>query len=197
MSDVLLLSGGIDSTAVAAWKRPACCLTVDYGQIPAASEVAAAAAVCSALALRHEVLRIPLGHIGSGVLAGQPPSPGSINPEFWPFRNQLLITIAAMVAMKHHADRVLIGTVASDRRHVDGTRKFILQLGQVLNIQEGSVALEAPAIDHTSVELIRISKIDYGVLAWAHSCHTSNLACGRCPGCVRHSEVMQAIGWDR
>lgn len=37
----LLLSGGLDSTAIAAWQRPDVCVTVDYGQRPARGELAA------------------------------------------------------------------------------------------------------------------------------------------------------------
>lgn len=197
MSEVLLLSGGIDSSALAAWRRPACCLTIDYGQIPVASEIAAASSVCQALGLIHEVVRIPLEHLGSGLLAGKATSHASSNPEFWPFRNQLLVTVAAMTAINKSADKVLIGTVASDKRHVDGSETFVLRLCELLSMQEGGVMLEAPAIKYNSFELVRISKIDLSVLAWAHSCHVSNVACGHCPGCLKHSEVMHGLGWNR
>jgi len=197
MSEVLLLSGGIDSIAIAAWRRPAHCLTIDYGQVPAASEIAASSSVCSALGLTHEVLRVPIAQLGAGVLAGKPPSTASPNPEFWPFRNQLLVTLAAMVAIERHSAKVLIGTVASDKRHADGSEDFILRLNALLEMQEGGVTLEAPAIKLSSLDLVHESGIDLSVLAWAHSCHSSNAACGYCPGCTKHSEVMQAIGWNR
>lgn len=197
MSEVLLLSGGIDSTAVAAWRRPAYCLTIDYGQIPATSEIAAASSVCEALGLPHEVVKLSLGQLGSGILAGKPPSNASLNPEFWPFRNKLLVTIAAMATIGRSVAKVLVGTVASDKRHVDGSETFVQKLSELMKMQEGSIALEAPAIKYSSLELVRMSKIDLGVLAWAHSCHASNIACGHCPGCVKHSEVMHGLGWNR
>lgn len=197
MSEVLLLSGGIDSIAIAAWLRPAHCLTIDYGQIPAAAEIAAASSACLALGLAHEVLRASVTQLGAGVLAGRPPSTVSPNPEFWPFRNQFLVTLAAMVAIRRHSARVLIGTVASDKRHADGTEDFLLRLNALLQMQEGGVTLEAPAIKLNSLALVQESGVDLRILAWAHSCHGSNLACGHCPGCTKHSEVMQAIGWNR
>jgi 7-cyano-7-deazaguanine synthase len=197
MSEVLLLSGGIDSIAIAAWRRPALCLTVDYGQIPAASEIASSSSACLALGLTHEVLRTPVGELGAGVLAGKPQSTASPNPEFWPFRNQLLVTLAAMVAIERHSAKVLIGTVASDKRHADGSEDFILRLNALLEMQEGGVTLEAPAIKFNSLALVHESGIDLSVLAWAHSCHSSNVACGHCPGCAKHSKVMEAIGWNR
>ena len=51
MSAVLLLSGGMDSTALAAWKRPSACVTVDYGQQAAAAELKAATLVGELLGL--------------------------------------------------------------------------------------------------------------------------------------------------
>lgn len=197
MSEVLLLSGGIDSIAIAAWRRPTHCITIDYGQIPAASEIAAASSACKALGLTHEVLRTPIGELGAGVLAGKPQSTASRNPEFWPFRNQFLVTLAAMAAIARNSATVLIGTVASDKRHVDGTEDFIRRLNALLEMQEGGVTLEAPASRLSSLALVRESGINLDVLAWAHSCHSSNIACGGCPGCTKHSDIMQAIGWNR
>lgn len=37
----ILLSGGMDSIALAYWKRPEIAITIDYGQKPAAAEVVA------------------------------------------------------------------------------------------------------------------------------------------------------------
>jgi 7-cyano-7-deazaguanine synthase len=39
----VLLSGGMDSIALACWQRPEFAITVDYGQRAAATEVAVAA----------------------------------------------------------------------------------------------------------------------------------------------------------
>ena len=35
----MLLSGGMDSIAVAYWRRPSLAITIDYGQVPAAGEL--------------------------------------------------------------------------------------------------------------------------------------------------------------
>ena len=45
----LLLSGGMDSTSIAWWKRPDVAISVDYGQRAAAAELEAAGAVCRAI----------------------------------------------------------------------------------------------------------------------------------------------------
>lgn len=66
MSDLLLLSGGIDSIAIAAWLRPAKCLTIDYGQKAATAEIVASEQACKALHLDHTVLTAPISDVGTG-----------------------------------------------------------------------------------------------------------------------------------
>lgn len=197
MSELLLLSGGIDSIAIAAWRRPARCLTIDYGQQPASAEIESAAEVCRQLGLVHDVVQVPINGLGSGALAGRPGSEFSPHVEFWPFRNQFLLTLGAMCAMRYSLQRVLIGTVLSDQRHADGSVDFLSQIAALTLLQEGKIEISAPAIRLTSPELVKISEVDSSILGWAHSCHTSNLACGTCPGCTKHSETMRAIGWER
>lgn len=197
MSELLLLSGGIDSICLAAWRRPACCLTIDYGQRPAKAEFTAAEQVCKALGLTHDTLLVPVGQLGGGLMAGAAPFAASPHAEFWPFRNQFLITLGAMHALRFGYTKVLIGTVLSDRRHADGHPAFVKGIADVVRAQEGAIELEAPALHHSTVDLIRLSGVTPDVLGWAHSCHTGILACGQCPGCRKHSEAMAGIGWNR
>ncbi len=194
MSELLLLSGGIDSIALAAWKRPSLCLTIDYGQAAAKAEIQASAQVCIELGLKHLVLDAAIAGIGSGIMAGHSRSPHSAHSEFWPFRNQYLVTIASMVALQRSCRTVLIGTVVTDQRHKDGSPEFLHHLREAISMQEGGVRLEAPAAELTSEELVRRSKVVPSVLAWSHSCHVSCIACGDCPGCNKHSSVMRDIG---
>lgn len=197
MSELLLLSGGIDSAALASWRRPSLCLTIDYGQKSAEAEIQASKQICADLNLQHKVgvWRIP--DLGAGDMSLSQRSRHSIHTEFWPFRNQYLITLAAMVAIKEECNSVLIGTVRTDDRHKDGSISFIEMLSSLLSFQEGNIKLAAPAALLTSAELIQISGIKASTIAWAHSCHTSDLACGQCRGCQKHSEVMSSFGLNR
>jgi 7-cyano-7-deazaguanine synthase len=190
----ILLSGGIDSIALAHWKKPELAITVNYGQVPALAEVDAARAAARDLRLEHEIVPIDCSVIGSGDLAGSRPHSAAPASDWWPYRNQLLITIAAARALASGVSRLLIGTVASDHFHVDGRPDFIALMADVLRLQEGNLELEAPAATMSSAELVRVSGVPIEILAWAHSCHTSNFACGRCRGCVKHFEIMQELG---
>ena len=184
----------MDSTAIAYWIRPEIGITIDYGQRPAAGEIRAAGAICKSLNIEHIVVGCDLSAMGSGDLAGRPPLSVAPASEWWPYRNQMLITLAAMVCVGREVGRLLIGALKSDGFHADGRRDFIESMNQLLTLQEGGLRLEAPAIHLDARELITESNIPTELLAWSHSCHVSEFACGTCKGCRKHYEVHETLG---
>jgi 7-cyano-7-deazaguanine synthase len=191
----LLLSGGMDSTCIAWWQRPDVAIFVDYGQIPAQAEEAAARAVCEVIGLRFEVVRADCSALGSGDMAGAPGLSVSPVPEWWPFRNQLILTLAGVTALRLGATSLMIGALVSDGVHADGRPEFITAVSNLMAMQEGGLTVSAPAIEMTAVELVQTSGIPQEVVAWAHSCHKSNIACGQCRGCRKHYATWKALGW--
>lgn len=189
----LLLSGGMDSIAVAFWKRPEIAITVDYGQKAAEAEVIAAGQVAGELAMRHEVVRIDCRPIGSGDMAGDKALDVAPVPEWWPFRNQILVTFAAARGVALGVTEVMTGSVASDGSHADGRPGFYEAMDHVTAFQEGGIRVSAPALSMTTAELVRASGVPREILAWAHSCHVGNLACGQCRGCVKHYLVTKEV----
>ena len=196
MKSAILLSGGMDSLSLAWWKRPDIAFTVDYGQIAADAEISASAAICRRLGISHHIIQIDCRPLGSGDMAGTDANLHAPASDWWPYRNQLLITLSAMHAIALNVDRLMIGTVRSDGNHMDGTRSFFDTMSQLLSLQEGNINIEAPAIDITTAELIRLSGIPSSFLAWAHSCHKANVACGNCRGCNKYYEVFEEVGYD-
>jgi 7-cyano-7-deazaguanine synthase len=192
----LLLSGGLDSTALAALRRPNTCLTIDYGQISARGEISASAVICAELALEHRTITVPARELGTGLLAGDDsPAHHHPSPEWWPFRNQMLVTLGAAWAVTHDLDLVTIGSVATDGdRHVDGRSDFYATLDALVAMQEGRVRVEAPAVHRTTIELIEAAQLTDSILAWTHSCHASAIACGQCPGCEKRFAVLEQLG---
>lgn len=192
----LLLSGGMDSISVAWWKRPDVAITIDYGQRAARAEITASAAVCEALGIRHEVVHIDCSRLGSGDMAGTSPLPVAPVPEWWPYRNQLIITVAAMAGIRIGVTELMIGAVASDGVHADGRAEFIKEISRLLAMQEGGLTVTAPAQHLTAVELAQSSGVPREILGWAHSCHVGDLACGGCRGCVKHYLTWKALGYE-
>jgi 7-cyano-7-deazaguanine synthase len=199
---LLLLSGGIDSACLAASLRPQQTLFIDYGQQPAAAERRAAEAIARELELPFHHLRVDMRPLGSGILAGVDAAVGAPSPEWWPFRNQLLVSLAAAWAVsvqpatlseiEHHT--VITGTVLTDgERHRDGTGDFYEALDRLLRTQEGGFGVEAPAIQMDTATLVRSSGIADSVLAWTHSCHRGNTPCMECPGCYKRERVLTEV----
>jgi 7-cyano-7-deazaguanine synthase len=195
VTDALLLSGGMDSIALAWWLRPAWAITIDYGQRPAAAEISAAGAVAGALGITHLIITVDCRELGSGDMAGSPPSAHAPASEWWPYRNQLIITLAAMKAIALGSSRLLVGTVASDEFHQDGTVEFFTRISALTAYQEGGLVVEAPAIKLSTIELIRQSAVPDSILAWAHSCHRADVACGECRGCNKYFQTRQELSY--
>jgi 7-cyano-7-deazaguanine synthase len=192
----ILLSGGMDSSALCAWIRPQAAIFIDYGQVCAEAEAEAAEQIARELSVKFHTLALDCEKLGSGDLAGTPPAAMAPASDWWPFRNQLLVTAAAMRSVMLGLDHLMLGTVETDSNHADGSIAFIQALSALLQLQEGNLRLSAPAIEMNTVELIQRSGIDLGILCWTHSCHRSNLACGDCRGCNKHREVMAGLGYE-
>jgi 7-cyano-7-deazaguanine synthase len=201
---LLLLSGGLDSAALAAWHRPEFGLFIDYGQRPRKAEARAAGAVAEELGIRLATVKLGLSELGGGLLHGDSAAADAWpSPEWWPYRNQFLVSAAAAWAIKHIPGAVdgstsvdiETGTVASDgARHADGTSGFYDALDALLRLQEGSVGVSAPAIGMSSADLLIESQAEKSVLGWTHSCHRGDIPCGECPGCYKREQLLDATG---
>ena len=189
---LLLFSGGLDSSALAFWKRPDVCLTVDYGQRPARGEIAAAAAICNELGLRHEILTVDLRALGSGSLAGTAPSELSRAEEFWPYRNQMLITMAGMRFLSEGLKEIMIGAVRTDL-HADGKVPFLRGINRVMSLQEGGVAVTAPGRALHPRRLLETSGFPRSLVGLTFSCHVMEYPCGRCRGCEKHLATIARV----
>lgn len=188
----LLFSGGLDSSALAFWKRPDVCLTVDYGQRPARGEIAAARALCGELNLRHETLVVDLKALGSGSLAGEVVSDLGRAEEWWPYRNQMLVTLAGMRFVNEGLREIIIGAVRTDV-HADGKAPFIRGIDRLMSLQEGAVRVSAPARSLHPLKLLRLSGFPDTLLGLTFSCHVMEYPCGRCRGCLKHLDTLTRI----
>lgn len=193
MTTALLLSGGMDSIAIAYWKKPDFAFTIDYGQLAASREVDISKQICDEIGIKHHILKIDLKALGSGDLLGVSADKHAPASDWWPYRNQMLITLAAMYGIKLGVNEILIGSVKSDEYHIDGSKAFIDSMNHVLSLQEGHIRLTAPAIDMTTVELILTHNIPIELLGWAYSCHKGNHACRQCRGCYKYFNVWNEL----
>jgi len=192
----VLLSGGVDSALVASMFRAEYAIHIDYGQSCRKAEAASARHIADKLAIPLDIISIDCRALGSGSLAGKPSLPQSVQPEWWPFRNQLLVTLAGMAALERGVASLMLGTVLTDRQFLDGTPEFIARLNELMCIQEGAISVLAPAMSLNLTELFTASKFPHEWLALTHSCHRSDVACGQCRGCHKRSQLFCEIGLE-
>lgn len=186
------MSGGLDSAALAWMHRPDLCVTVDYGQRAAEGECVASKALCDQMGLQHLILAIDHSSIGSGNMSNSAPYKDAQAPEFWPYRNQCLITLAAMALVGRGLKELMIGIVSTDL-HADGSVEFVNTMDRLLQLQEGSVRLVAPALEMTGAELLRRSGFPYDLIGLTFSCHTHRYACGQCGGCAKQRDTVDEV----
>lgn len=189
----ILLSGGIDSTCLAYLIKPKVAFTLDYGQKAAEAEIQAAGLICDELAIRHEVISVDCSSLGSGDLSSNKELAVAPKSDWWPFRNQLLVTLCAPRALSLGLESLITGSVKSDGYHKDGTAEFYRFLNDLLRYQEGALKVDAPSLAWTTDELIEISNIPKSLLYVAHSCHKANIPCGNCRGCNKYESIMAVI----
>lgn len=190
----LLFTGGLDSTALAWMLRPEKLVFVDYGQRPAKGEERAARAVAAAIGLVLDVRRVDMSAFGHGTMStsGTPLASATKAPEFWPYRNQMLITLAAMASAADPLKEILVGTVVGDDAHPDGRKEFVSAVDCLVR-QQSEVRVVAPAIDMTTLQLVKKAAVPKSVLGWTFSCHTGEWACGSCRGCNKHRQVIECL----
>ena len=187
---LLLLSGGLDSAAIAAVEQPARALFVDYGQVAAEDERAGAHAVAEYLGIELEEASVNLAGLGSGTLTGTDPVSHAPTPEWFPYRNQFLATIGAAHAAQHGLKAVILGLVEGDEeRHADNTARFRASINKLVSDQEHEVRVIAPYARTPSHELLIGSDLPVEVLQLTYSCYRADGPCGECPGCSRRDEV--------
>jgi len=198
MKKAILLSGGMDSIALTYWFRHEIdiAITIDYGQKSAKKEIEVSRKICNELQIKHDIIEIDCSSIGSGEMCDKTTIQSDSSPEWWPFRNQLLITLTCMKIISYGIKTLLFGAVKGDDKFVDGSMPFFKTISKLTTLQEGNIEIITPASSITTKELIRKSNIPDEILLWAHSCHAGYLPCGVCNGCLKYISVIEELRKD-
>ncbi|RXQ91036.1 7-cyano-7-deazaguanine synthase [Ancylomarina salipaludis] len=193
MKKAILLSGGMDSICLAYFLKPDIAYTIDYGQVCSDREILISQKICRILEIEHKIIRVDCNSLGSGILANRKSIDNSPSDEWWPYRNQLLVTLSLMRAIKDDIKEIHLASVKSDKFHKDGTDKFYKIINELSSYQEGNIAVKCETLEYYTHELVEKYKVPIDLLLMAHSCHISNIACGFCPGCLKQLKVKQEL----
>ncbi|MBL9152843.1 MAG: 7-cyano-7-deazaguanine synthase QueC [Verrucomicrobiales bacterium] len=210
MKVVTLLSGGMDSVcalyeAAAQGHDLVAALSFDYGSKHNAREIPMARWHADLLGVRHEV--IPLAFVDALFRSDLLSSGGDIPDGHYeeatmrqtvvPFRNGIMLAIAAGFAESIGADGLVIAAHAGDHAiYPDCREGFMRAMGDA--IRQGTyaeIALLRPFIDLRKEE-IAVRGAAMGVnFAKTWSCYKGGeIHCGRCGTCVERREAFLLAG---
>jgi 7-cyano-7-deazaguanine synthase len=194
MPEVILLSGGIESTTLLhreAARRALLPLFIDYGQRAAQQELSAARHQCELLGL--ELKALDMSRTGEGFREGQ--SKKLHVP--LPHRNLVALSLALSYATQMEANGVLIALNREDTTAYPSASEAFLAQFHSLAATLGSIAIEAPLSHLLKSEIIRAGvedRIDY---SHTYSCllgYTQH--CGQCPQCRNRQGAFHDAGFD-
>lgn len=215
---VILLSGGLDSTTVAAIAREQgfdlYALSFEYGQRHLA-ELDAAKNVASSLgAIEHVIAKIDLRVFGGSALTADIDVPKArstnemsdgIPVTYVPARNTVFLSFALAWAEVLDASDVFIGVNALDYSgYPDCRPEFIHAYEAMANLAtkagvEGSQKLKihTPLIDMTKAQIIEKGSslgVDYGATLSCYDPSPEGYSCGSCDSCLLRKKGFRESG---
>ncbi len=207
MKALLIYSGGLDSTTLLHEYRQdiALAVTFDYGSKHGAREIACAVDNCRRLGVRHLV--IPLSFMGqyfkSSLLQGGEDIPeGSYADENMrstvvPFRNGIMLAVAAGLAESYGLDTVLLANHSGDHAiYPDCRPEFVAAFDEAVRTGTYEGIRVVSPYCHLSKRDIALRGKDLGVdYSRTYSCYKGGEKhCGKCGTCVERKEAL--AGFD-
>ena len=206
MKALLIYSGGLDSTTLLYEYKDSIALAVtfDYGSKHNAREISYAEENCKRLGIKHMV--IPLGFIGQYfksdlLLSGGAIPEGSYAEENMkstvvPFRNGIMLAVAAGLAESYGLDTVLLANHSGDHAiYPDCRPEFVEAMDAAVKAgtYEG-IRVVSPYCDITKRDIALRGKaigLDYSL---TYSCYKGGEKhCGKCGTCIERKEALEGF----
>ena len=204
---VIIVSGGMDSTTLLYDRRDEIALAIsfDYGSNHNAREIPYAEMHCKRLGIEHITIPLDFMHkyFRSSLLEGADAIPEghyaaeNMKSTVVPFRNGIMLAIAAGVAESRNLTKLLIANHGVDHTiYPDCRPEFISAMDSATNAGTYvGVRVVAPYTNITKGDIARIGKklgIDY---AETWSCYKGGEKhCGKCGTCVERKEALADAG---
>ena len=204
---VIIVSGGMDSTTLLYDRRDEIALAIsfDYGSNHNAREIAYAKMHCKRLGIEHITIPLDFMHkyFRSSLLEGADAIPEghyadeNMKSTVVPFRNGIMLAVAAGVAESRNLTKLLIANHGGDHTiYPDCRPEFISAMDSATNAGTYvGVRVVAPYTNITKGDIARIGKklgIDYSE-TW--SCYKGGKKhCGKCGTCVERKEALAYAG---
>lgn len=208
---VVLLSGGMDSVAAlyhTASEGAVCAaISFDYGSKHNARELPEAALHAARLGVRHVVipLQFMAEHFASALLQGGDPIPkghyeeDSMKQTVVPFRNGIMLSIAAGFAESCGAETLVIAAHAGDHAvYPDCRESFMKSMADAVELGTyAKIRVVRPFILMNKAEIAARGAALGVEFRRTWSCYVGGeLHCGECGTCVERREAFLVAGLD-
>ena len=215
MKSVVLFSGGIDSTTALAWalsrSEAVHALTFDYGQRHRI-EVRLAKRTARRMGVPHSVIGLDLARFGGSALTDPSAAlprhrkPSDIRPgppsTYVPFRNGVLIAVAAAFAEAREFDRIVCGFNTADSPDYPDTRpEFVRAMNHAVRAGTRAafggppIRVLAPLVRMRKSEIIRLGLALGADYSDSVSCYDGReRPCGTCSACVLRRRAFAEAG---
>lgn len=204
---LVVCSGGLDSSVALAYAKTKYArveaLSFRYGQNHAKRENAAARKVCAALGVPLTFVDLPFigRHFKSSLLGGKVPdghyAAANMKSTVVPFRNGIMLAVAAGFAESRGLGRVLIGNHGGDHFiYPDCRPMFIQSIAEAVWYGTGGrVRVESPFCDLTKADIVEVGArlgVPFGL---TYSCYKGGAKhCGTCGTCTERREAFRLAG---
>jgi len=205
---IIVLSGGLDSTTLLyEYKdRIGMAISFHYGSNHNDREIEFAKLHCERLDIPHMIIRLPFikQFFHSSLLEGSEAIPeGNYDEENMkstvvPFRNGIMLSIAAGIAENNHFQYVMLGNHAGDHAiYPDCRQEFVNAMDQAIHAGTwNGVHLFTPYTQLTKADIVRHGMqlgINYDE-TW--SCYKGGeTPCGECGTCREREEALREAGY--
>lgn len=213
--NIVLFSGGIDSTTALYWSirqdEHTTALTFDYGQRHAV-EIRSAQRITTGLKIPHIILRVDLEQIGGSALTDKSVSVPQFDQvshieeglpaTYVPFRNGIFLALAAAWAETRNIAAIVCGFNVIDSPNYPDTREiFVKSMEKAINSGTGAamrgkkIRILAPFLKLRKSEIIT-KGLEFGA-DYSHSisCYSgSEIPCQKCSSCLLRQRAWEDAG---
>ncbi|NDV46317.1 7-cyano-7-deazaguanine synthase QueC [Paludibacter sp. 221] len=203
---IILYSGGLDST-VALYKyakQIQLALSFNYGSKHNAIEIKKAASNCQSLGIEHRIIELDLNKMGfvSDLLTSGGEIPeghyeeDNMKKTVVPFRNGIMLSIAAGIAESMDCKKIIISNHAGDHAiYPDCREEFILNMNNAIKSGTYNQAeIFAPFTNLTKREIALIGKELNVPFERTYSCYKGQEThCGTCGTCTERKEALNGF----
>ncbi len=213
--NIVLFSGGIDSTTALYWSlhrnKQTTALTFDYGQRHTV-EIWAAQKIAKLLNIPHNIFRVDLEQIGGSALTDSSvPLPQfehisqikvGLPATYVPFRNGIFLALAAAWAEPRNITRIVCGFNVIDSPNYPDTREsFVTAMENAINSGTGvvmggkKVRLLVPFLNSRKSAIIKEGLSLGADYSYSISCYNgSEIPCQKCSSCLLRKKAWEDAG---